>query len=686
MQKFISFTLNFCLAALLLSIFTISTLESANATPQNQVQHQIVYPNTNAQFMQIAQTQSTLSTIIDDTTDYRPKLELCTDAVEIVEGQVATFDVSYFDSQHEKIEVDFPVEVKVSQVGDFIHGTPPNEVIIPRYLSGWSFDVETIDDEVSELDGRISATIVPNERYEVITSSSCQDASHVIIQDNDNDKGIPLSPEISIYNYGPDTTFQGGIVNLKINATSGIAEELPISIAVTNSNDQETIQTETVVVILPAWTKEFVFDYQTIYRLKNFQSPLDSTSTLTFEILPGEGYTIAESLHSSAETKIVHYNFTPQLEINAITEVITEGEHATFRISMSDDYQKPAAVATDLLVNLDVQTTGLFVRDSLPQNIKLLGGKSDIEWSITTTDDRIYEADGNLTVTIKSGQGYLLNNALASTAKIKIQDNDTPIGGASILSKQLIITEGDTALFEISIPTASAHDRTIYYDVRTELFALPKGSTRKSQTFNQSVKLPAHATTTTLRYETIDDNEDNEIGLLTVYLKPDKTNPATYSVADSRTWAAVEYVDNDGNIPTVRIESEFDEVEDGAIMRFELIANPPPDANNPLNIDTIEIIDVETGETYPSQLIPELITIDQDGIGTGWVILEPLFEESTNKKIAITLKDDLLNNYKASAEPDNSHIADVKPNNVVSLSIANNNSEIAKGDTIELVI
>ena len=322
----------------------------------------------------------------------------------------------------------------------------------------------------------------------------------------------------------------------------------------------------------------------------------------------------------------------------------------------------------------------------MPKTINFEGGKSHIELSIPTFDDRIYESKGQISVSINPGERYSITNTLPTIAEVTILDNDTPIGGASILSKQDILTEGDIAYFEVSVPTASDQDRVIYYDVRTELFALPKGSNRKSQTFNQSVRLPAHQTKTTLSYQTIDDEEDNEIGLLTVYLRPDKNTPSSYHVANSRTWAAVEYADNDGVIPTIGLETFYDYVEDGAFLPFKLVASTPPNANNPITIDTLEIIDVETGNPYPGYLIPEVITIDQNGIGEGWVMLDPFFENVANKKIAVILKDDLLHNYKVASEPDNSLVLDVKPNNVFSMAIKDNRTEFIKGDTIELIV
>ena len=666
MKKFLTFTQNICLSALLFSIFTTVF---------------VVY------FIDVAYSNPTnVSTIIDDGETYLPRLALCTDTPEIVEGQVAVFDVGYHETSSNKIEIDFPVLVKVTQVGDFFHGTPPSEVIIPKYLSGWSFEVETNDDKIDELDGRISASIVPNEGYEIVTSSACDNVAHVTVLDNDDSKGLLPTPEISIYNYGPETIFQGGVANLKVNATGGIPTELPIAILVSSSSNFVLDKPRTISVILPAWTTEFEFDYQTVFTKAYFDTPLDEITTLTFEIQASDSYQIAESPHNFAKIDVVHYNFTPYLSISALKDSINEGEQAVFRLSMYDNNQNPAAIADKLIVNLEVTENGLFIEESLPKAIEFASGKSYIELPINTIDDRIYEANGDISINLKPGDGYSSTLTMPTFAEVQILDNDTPIGGASILSKQIILTEGDIAYFDIEVPYASDKDREIYYDVRTELFALPKGSAKKSQTFNQSVLLPANETKTTLSYQTIDDEEDNEIGLLTVHLRPDKNTQPTYEIARSRTWAAVEYVDNDGIIPIIRLESEFSEVQDGGIVRFDLIANPPPDADNPLIIDTLEIADYETGNPYPSYMIPELIEIDQEGIGTGWVVLEPYFENLANKKIVITLKDDILNNYKVASAPDNTLIIDVKPNNVFSIEIENYKDEFVEGDTISLIV
>ncbi len=690
MKKILILTQNLCFSAILFSIcttfFAIYYIENANSKPLFQIQNQFNHVVSDNQPKLNNLTQATLSTIVDTPEVYRPKLNLCTKTSEVIEGQVITFDVVYHETPPNRIDFDFPVFVKVTQAGNFIHGTPPSEIVIPKYLYGWSFDVETKDDEISEMDGRISASIIPNERYEVINSSTCHNVAHVIVQDNDEANGLPPSPELSIYNYGSKTIFQGGVVNLKINATRGIETELPISVKVSSSNDQIFNLPEIIAVVLPTWTTEFEFEYQTTLQEENNKSSQDANTTLTFEIQPNDGYVIAESPHNSATVELEQRYFTPQLKIVSLKETITEGEQAVFKIEMFDDNQRSAAIANDLLVNLKSDITGIFVPGPMPKTINFESGKSHIELLIPTFDDRIYESKGHISVSINPGEGYSSTTALPTIAEVTILDNDTPIGGASILSKQDIVTEGDTAYFEVSVPTASDQDRVIYYDVRTELFALPKGSNRKSQTFNQSVRLPAHQTKTTLSYQTIDDEEDNEIGLLTVYLRPDKNSPSSYNMANSRTWAAVEYADNDGLIPTIRLETFYDYVEDGAFLPFNLIASTPPDINNPITIDSLEIINVETGNPYPGYLIPEVITIDQDGIGEGWVMLDPFFEKVANKKIAVILKNDLLHNYKVAPEPNNSLVLDVKPNNVFSMAIENNKNEFVKGETIELVI
>ena len=666
MKKFLTFTQNTCLSALLISIcttiFVVYSFDIAYSRPAN------------------------VPIIIDDDEPTLPKLALCTDTPEIVEGQVAVFDVGYHETSSNRIETDFPVFVKVTQIGEFFHGAPPSEVIIPKFLSGWSFEVETNDDKIDELDGRISASIVPNEGYEIVTSTSCNSIAHVTVKDNDHTEGTSPTPEISIYNFGPEKTFQGGVVNLKINSTGGIPTELPISILVSSSNNHMMDKPRTISVVLPAWTTEFAFNYQTVYTKTNDESPSDDSATLTFEIQPSDRYQIAESPHNFADIYVIHHDFTPNVSITAQEDSIYEGEQAVFRLGMYDNNQNLIAISDELIVNLGITVNGLFTQDSLPNEVKFASGKSHIEFPINTIDDRIYEANGKISINIKPGNGYSSTTILPTFAEIQILDNDTPIGGASILSNQIILTEGDTAYFDIIVPYASDKDRKIYYDVRTELFTLPKGSAKKSQTFNQFVLLPANETKTTLSYQTVDDEEDNEIGLLTVHLRPDKSTQPTYEIAKSRTWASVEYVDNDGIVPTVRLETSHSEVQDGGIVRFDLIANPPPDADNPLVINTLEITDFETGNPYPSYLIPNLIEFDQEGVGAGLVMLDPYFENLTNKKVVITLKDDLLNNYKAATAPDNTLVIDVKPNNVFSLAIENYKDEFVEGDTISLIV
>ena len=63
--------------------------------------------------------------------DYQPKLVVCADSKSIVEGQVARFDIAYYEQVPEWYEKELTVFIDVAQVGDFIKDTPSRSMVIP---------------------------------------------------------------------------------------------------------------------------------------------------------------------------------------------------------------------------------------------------------------------------------------------------------------------------------------------------------------------------------------------------------------------------------------------------------------------------------------------------------------------------------------------------------------------------
>ena len=170
-------------------------------------------------------------------------------------------------------------------------------------------------------------------------------------------------------------------------------------------------------------------------------------ATMTIAILdndePGDGGNNGDSIPESQDPD-VDYDpppATPEITISG-GSAVTEGGTASFTISASPAPASPISVNVGVSQSGDWGATG-------PTTVTVSGATTT--YTITTSDDQVDEADGSVTATVKSGDGYTVGSA--SSATVAVADDVVPeitISGGSG------VTEGGTASFTISASPAPA--------------------------------------------------------------------------------------------------------------------------------------------------------------------------------------------------------------------------------------
>ena len=103
------------------------------------------------------------------------------------------------------------------------------------------------------------------------------------------------------------------------------------------------------------------------------------------------------------------------------TNAITEGAPARFTLTAN------RTLSADLVVNVGVSETGTYLTGTIPTTITIAANQSTATLILDTEDDRVKEADGSITGTVKPGTGYTVKS-MASSASIVVRDNEVQLG------------------------------------------------------------------------------------------------------------------------------------------------------------------------------------------------------------------------------------------------------------------
>ena len=112
----------------------------------------------------------------------------------------------------------------------------------------------------------------------------------------------------------------------------------------------------------------------------------------------------------------------PEVTVSAGTSPVTEGNAATFTVSLD------SAPSGALSVAVAVSETGNVLSDTAPSTLAFAAGERSKTLSLQTDDDDD-ESDSTVKVTLETGAGYTLGSR--SSAVVSVTDNDEAPGGAA---------------------------------------------------------------------------------------------------------------------------------------------------------------------------------------------------------------------------------------------------------------
>uniref|UniRef100_UPI0013C45F59 retention module-containing protein n=1 Tax=Shewanella algidipiscicola TaxID=614070 RepID=UPI0013C45F59 len=161
--------------------------------------------------------------------------------------------------------------------------------------------------------------------------------------------------------------------------------------------------------------------------------------------------------NSSADTTIVDAQGAPEVSITANQSSVTEGETASFTVSIDQ------VASENVVVNFTYSGVAKDGSDFTGvASVTIPAGSADVQLDINTLIDSVYEGAEDFTVTIDSVTGADATIGTDNSADTTIVDAQ----GApevSIVANQSSVTEGESASFTVSIDQVASEDVVVNF-------------------------------------------------------------------------------------------------------------------------------------------------------------------------------------------------------------------------------
>ena len=443
------------------------------------------------------------------------------------------------------------VAVSWSETGSFLTGTRPSEVTIPASGTA-TVTASTEDDDADEPDGTVTLTVGGGSGYTVGTPSAT-----VTVTDNDG----PPVPAVSVA-AGTSPVVEGTAVEFTLTATPAPAAPLAVAVSWSETGSYLDGTPESTVTIPASGTATVSASTE-----DDGTDEMDGAVTLTVD--GGDGYRVGTP---SSATVTVTDDDVPAVSVAAGTSSVEEGDDVEFTLTATPAPAEPLTVAVSW------SETGSYL-DGTPESTVTIPVSGTATVTASTEDDGADEADGTVTLTVDSGDGYTVGTP--SSADVTVTDNDV-LPAVSVTAGTSPVTEGTAVEFTLTATPAPAEPLTVsvsWSETGSYLDGTPEST----------VTIPVSGTFT-VTASTEDDGTDEADG--TVTLTVDSGDGYTVGTPSS-----ADVTVNDDDVPEVSVKAGTSPVTEGQAVTFTLTADPAP--AEPLAVS------VRWSETGTSSLLPE---------------------------------------------------------------------------------
>ena len=187
-----------------------------------------------------------------------------------------------------------------------------------------------------------------------------------------------------------------------------------------------------------------------------------ATATLA-RLIPGTGYTYTAYSDGSCTTALASVSFTtrmvrPPVAIAAVASPVTEGADAAFTVSREGNTALPLTVVLKVSENIRRNQDFVAPGHEGRWEMTIPAGAASATYTVPTTADRVAEQDGEVTLSLRDSDDYLIGSPASAT--VAVEDDDT--AGIAISPTALTVPEGGSGSFTIVLQSAPRSSVEVY--------------------------------------------------------------------------------------------------------------------------------------------------------------------------------------------------------------------------------
>ncbi len=528
-----------------------------------------------------------------------PVITVAATTTSVVEGQRAHF---FIGSEDIPAPSNMNINISVTTTGDFIRGSVPTFYTLKKEMNLDDLYVATNDDSLDEENGMITVRILEGSNYWVAPATA--GIASIVIEDNDQPVELPIleigASKTSVKE-GSSFEFLIGIEN---DARHQSALTINVDIEKNGKFFTNTPLPTTQIMSVDEDLKTIL-----VNTIANTEYEPQGRAILT--LLPGAGYNLSTE---TANTVIVYINDRESPTLPVIfaqsQSTYTEGSRI-ITADGTDTGPKPirfgffadeVTPASQLMVGISIATQGAFnifhmnnrVRqNSLPTSITFAANEDYAYIELFVEDDDWYQEDGSITVTIKTGNRYIVANKPHNPVTVTIYSDET-LPTISLSGTQSL-EEGASLVVPFTSNFKSLNDTQIHFRIDQDGSDFLIGSTLRTAV------LSAKTNTSSFRIVTLDDEEDEDNGNLTIHVLADINNPPTYVIGESSS-SNIIVMDNDKIVVGIYVENEVDESAER--LEFSIVSSSTAERNLPV------LVRIESNDAINNEPVQQIIEIE----------------------------------------------------------------------------
>ena len=468
------------------------------------------------------------------TDDDLPKVTIAAGTSPVTEGTNAVFELTRVGVITEALTV----AVGVTQSGTFIRTsdgyTAPQQVVFPAESDTAGLTVATEGDDTDEVNGSVTATVSTGDGYRVGTKSSAK----VTVEDDDLPTvELVLSQQTIAEQDDTTTTDKNELVSV-VTATVPLAASTPFTVTVSATPaGGYTLSADRVLTFAANATGST--GLVTVTAVNDDVDTADKTVTVS-----GTVSNSAVANAPAAQTLTITDDDLPKVTIAAGTSPVTEGANAVFELT------RAGVITEALTVAVGVTQSGTFIKTSdgytAPTSAVFNAGSNTTTLTVETQGDETDEANGSVTATVSTGEGYRLGTE--SSAEVTVEDDDLPTVEL-VLSPSTIAERDDTATEKNEAQTVVTATVPLAADTAftVTVSATPAGGYTSSA--DRVLTFEANATVSTGAVTITAEDNSTEDGDKTVTVSGAVSNPAVAIAPDAQTLT----ITDDEGLPKVAL-------------------------------------------------------------------------------------------------------------------------------------